>query len=46
MESTIKIDENRTSKSTRIDDENMEVDAEVKNLKRINWFFKIIVVDY
>jgi hypothetical protein len=30
----------------RIDDENMEVDAEVKNLKRINWFFKIIVVDY
>jgi hypothetical protein len=46
MESTIKIDENRTSKSMRIDDENKEVDAEVKNLKRINWFFKIIVVDY
>jgi hypothetical protein len=46
MESTIKIDENCTSKSMRIDDENKEVDAEVKNLKRINWFFKIIVVDY
>jgi hypothetical protein len=45
MESTIKIDENRTSKSMIID-ENMEVDAKVKNLKRINWFFKIIVVDY
>jgi hypothetical protein len=45
MESTIKIDENRTSKTMRID-ENMEVDAKVKNLKRINWFFKIIVVDY